>query len=147
MCREEGVALNALFTREDKPLAGFGLFGFIKETGVDNQGIIDFQSKYFPHPIYKDQSLALYKALGNRSMLSGLWNPLSFVNMLMSSKSRVENKGIVGNLIGEGLVQGGVIVFGQDGKPKYAYQEQTGNEMPVEDILAAVNAVKKESTS
>lgn len=43
---------------------------------------------------------------------------------------------------GEGLVQGGVIVFSRDGKAQYAYLEETGNELPIDDILAAAKAVK-----
>jgi len=54
-------------------------------------------------------------------------------------KSKV---GLEGNFKGEGLVQGGVIVFGRDGTAKYAYKEETGTELPVSDILSAVEAVK-----
>jgi hypothetical protein len=45
-------------------------------------------------------------------------------------------------LIGEALVQGGIIIFGKDGKPKYSYEEETGSEIPSDDIIAALNAVK-----
>ena len=58
---------------------------------------------------------------------------------------RMKSKNIDGNLVGEGLVKGGVIIFDKKGKPKYAYQEVTGNQMPVDDIAAAVKSIKEES--
>lgn len=33
-------AIADLAAREDKPLEGFGVFGVVKETGVDDQGIV-----------------------------------------------------------------------------------------------------------
>ena len=41
-------------------------------------------------------------------------------------------------MVGEGLTLGGIIVFGSDGEPKYAYPEITGSELVIDDILAAL---------
>lgn len=57
---------------------------------------------------------------------------------------RVRAKGISSNLKGEGFIQGGVLIFAKDGLLKYAYEEVTGEKLPAEDIMAAVEAVKKE---
>lgn len=38
MCREEGRAIADLAARDDKPLEGFGIFGLVKEVGVDDEG-------------------------------------------------------------------------------------------------------------
>ena len=46
---------------------------------------------------------------------------------------------------GEGLVQGGIIIFDRNGKARYAYREETGFEVPVDDILAAVKMIKTEN--
>lgn len=56
--------------------------------------------------------------------------------------ARLNEKGLEGNLKGEGLVQGGVIVFGKDGEAKFAYREETGSPMPIDELLAAVEAVR-----
>ena len=32
------IALSELAARDDKPLDGFGLFGLVKEVGVDDEG-------------------------------------------------------------------------------------------------------------
>jgi len=56
--------------------------------------------------------------------------------------TRLNEKGLDGNLKGEGLVQGGIVIFGKDGKPKFAYEEETGSPLPIADIIGALNAVK-----
>ncbi len=56
---------------------------------------------------------------------------------------RLKKKNISGNLKGEGLVQGGIIIFDASGTARYAYREETGFEVPIDDILAAVKMVKK----
>lgn len=144
LCREEGLALSDLAAHPDQLLAGFGLFGTIKETNVDDKGLEDFTG-FFPHPLYKDVNLDFYNALGNRK-LKLPWNPWTIFKGLFwirSIQSRLKAKNIEGNLVGEGLTKGGVIIFGKDRLPKYAYAEETGEELPLADILAAVEAVKR----
>ena len=144
-CREEGLALAELSANEHKPLEGFGLWGVIKETGVDDKGLSEFTG-FYPYPLYKDNDLSFYKALGNRKLSIPLnrFKMVGGVISFFSSSSRLKEKKIEGNLTGEGMLKGGVIIFGKDGSPKYAYQEQMGNELPVEDILAAVHAIKND---
>lgn len=143
MCREEGLTLSTLAAQKDKPLDGFGLFGLVKETGVDDKGLVDFQTKYFPHPLYRDEEKAFYDALGRRKVSISTWNPLKMFRGMKKMNKRLKAKNLEGNMKGEGLVQGGIIIFGKDGKAKYCYEEETGSEVPVNDILAAVYAVKE----
>lgn len=119
------------------------MFGVVKETGVDDEGLSSFRRDFFDFPLYRDANLDLYRALGERkikitSLFGMLWNG-------KATKKRWADGKITGeNLKGEGLKQGGVIVFDKDGKQRYAYEEITGKVVPVEDILAAVNAMKEE---
>ncbi len=53
-------------------------------------------------------------------------------------------KKIAGNLKGEGLIQGGIIIFDKTGKARYAYREETGSEVPIDDIISAVKIVRGE---
>lgn len=138
------MSLAQLAARDDKPIDGIGLFGVIKETAVDDAGLIEFYSKYYPFPLYLDKEKAFYSALGNRK-LSISWNPLSWYGAISSVRKRHKQKNISGNLKGEGLIQGGVILFSkkEGDKPVYTYQEKTGDEIPVEEIIEAVSKMKK----
>jgi hypothetical protein len=112
----------------------------------DDEGLIDFYKNHFPHPLYKDVNLEYYRAFGDKTILSGMsWNPFSLYGGMKRLKERLGKKGLEGNYIGEGLKKGGVIIFGKDGEPKYMYLEETGSELELDDIKAALAAVKEEA--
>ncbi len=130
----------------NSPLDGFELFGTVKETGVDDKGLTEFYQKHFPYPLYKDEGLVFYNDFyGKRKVGLPSINPLKLYRGYKKMSNRMEEKGLSGNFKGEGSVQGGVIIFGTDGKPKYAYEEETGSEIPEDDIIASLNAVKTQS--
>jgi len=52
--------------------------------------------------------------------------------------ARHKAKNVEGNLVGEGLVQGGIIVVGPDGKVVYTYLEKSGSPLPLEEIRTAI---------
>lgn len=85
--------------------------------------------------------------LGDRKLLGdfnwwSLLNPLNVVRLWRDIKAggaRLKDKGIEMNMVGEGLIQGGIIVVGPgDQGVLYRYLEETGSEIPVEDIKAAL---------
>lgn len=124
---------------------GFGIFGVVKEVGVDDEGLAEFESDFFPYPLYHDEPNAFYGALGRRKMSVKSWNPIKIFKALRKLKKRLKKKNISGNLTGEGLIQGGIIIFDRNGRPRYAYREETGFEVPINDIIAAVRMVKKKN--
>mmetsp|Transcript_47721 Transcript_47721/g.57781 ORF Transcript_47721/g.57781 Transcript_47721/m.57781 type:complete len:141 (+) Transcript_47721:411-833(+) len=133
---------------------GFGFFGVIKEIGVDDEGLMDFSKNHFSSfDLYLDEQLSFYKALGERKMgfstlLSLMMSPLSAWRAMKDIGERQKRKGIENNFKGEGALKGGVIVFDAEGRPRYAYLEETGDELPKEDILAAISDVRgKKSVS
>jgi len=156
LCREQGQQLSQLAAKDGNGdggggggsgsfLEGFGLFGVVKETGVDDVGLMEFQRDYFPYPLYKDENLVFYNDFfGRRKLKLSTWNPIRLYRGYKEMSQRLKEKNLQGNLTGEGLVQGGIIVFGKDGKAKYTYEEETGSEIPVQDILASLNAVRNE---
>jgi hypothetical protein len=127
---------------------GFGFFGVIKEIGVDDEGLMDFSQNHFSgFDLYLDEELNFYKALGERklglsTLLGLIMSPLSSWRAMKDIGERQKKKGIENNFKGEGALKGGVIVFDAEGRPQYAYLEETGDELPKEDILAAIKDVK-----
>lgn len=143
MCREEGAALSSLAAMDEAK--GFGFFGITKETGVDDEGLEEFSTKYYPgRQLYLDAELEFYKVLGERKMplLKALLNPFALYRSAKAIGARHTEKGIEQNMKGEGLLQGGVIVFDAKGKARYSYLEKTGEEIPTNDILEALKEVK-----
>mmetsp|Transcript_9213 Transcript_9213/g.12055 ORF Transcript_9213/g.12055 Transcript_9213/m.12055 type:complete len:80 (+) Transcript_9213:420-659(+) len=74
------------------------------------------------------------------------WNPFKIWRGLKEVGKRIKEKNISGNMKGEGLIQGGIIIFDKNGKARYAYREETGFEVPVNDIIAAARMAKSESS-
>jgi len=133
--------LSKLSEEED----GFKFFGVVKETGVDDEGLMEFHNVYFPFPLYRDANLKFYESLGDRKIKIPWRNPFKLVKgifFVRRAAKRIKRKKIGGNLVGEGLTKGGVILFGKDGTQKYAYYEESLKEVPVDDILAAVEVLK-----
>jgi len=122
------------------------MFGVVKETGVDDEGLRAFQKDHFTFPLYRDENLDFYRAFGDKKITSTMsWstllNPYKMYKGLKEVGKRMKEKNIEGNMIGEGMKTGGIIVFGKDGEPKYAYPEITGSPLETDDILAALRDV------
>jgi hypothetical protein len=141
LCREHGQQLMELAAEEN--LNGFGLFGLIKETGVDDEGLLEFHSNSFPFPLYRDEGLVFYNEFfGTNKLGLPSYNPLRLYRGYKKMTARLNKKGLEGNLKGEGILQGGIVIFGKDGEAKFAYKEETGTPLPVDEIKAAIEAVK-----
>ena len=72
-------------------MEGFKFLSIVKETGVDNQGLNEFATDYFPYPSYKDQARVFYTALGSGKMS---FNPLGLVNLIRDSMNRIKESGV-----------------------------------------------------
>lgn len=132
----------------ESPLDGFELFGVVKETGVDDEGLRVFQKDHFPRPLYRDQNLDFYRAFGDGKITDHLswWsilNPFRIYKGMKQMNKRMKSKNLSGNLVGEGLKTGGIVIFGSDGEPKYAYPEITGSALEVDALMAAVRDVRE----
>jgi len=136
--------LAALYGDSRAGLLGFELFGVVKETGIDDEGLAEFSNTYYgKYPLYCDKSYSLYQALGDRKA-SGLPSLFTLLTSFLDGAwRRVTSKGIKWNGKGEGVVQGGLIIFDAKGKPRYAYKEETGVDLPVQDIVKALEAVRR----
>jgi len=125
-------------------LSDFGMFGIVKETGVDDEGLLDFHKNFFSFPLYKDETSQFYTALGNRKLGLETWNPFRLYKGYKDLSKRMEEKKISGNLKGEGLVQGGAIVFDKELNVRAVYMEKTGYDFPNDDFLSVAKFLRDE---
>ena len=137
------MTLSVLAQNFGEYLEEIPIFGVVKEVGVDDAGLVEFQKDYFSFPLYRDQSYAFYQALGNRKAVGMFLNPFSIALMAWDALQRLMRKKIGGNLKGEGLVQGGIIIFDRQGMPIAMYQEETGADLPVADLALALKQIRE----
>ncbi|KAG7337797.1 AhpC/TSA antioxidant enzyme [Nitzschia inconspicua] len=143
----EALTLSVLVALYSHPfLEGFNIFGVVKEIGVDDEGLAEFYHHYFgKFPIYCDKSYSFYQGLGDRKSveLPSLWSVIKSL-LLGGAWQRIKSKNISWNTKGEGVTKGGLIIFDKKGNPRYAYQEDMGNDLPVTDILHALEQLRQE---
>ena len=111
-------------------------------------GVGAFEREYFTGgSLYLDEDRAFYGYLGNKklltpgSILKGLLLPWRTYKSLKAVGARMKEKNIEGNMVGEGLILGGVLVVDRTGRVTYSYPEQTGSPAPVEAIEEALGAL------
>jgi len=143
LCREHGQQLSELAARNGHD---FGFWGIVKETGVDDEGLSDFYNKYYNFPLYRDVELVSYAAFGNKKITENMtWNPFKLYRGYKELTKRLKDKkDLEGNLVGEGMIKGGVFVLNPDGEVVYAYEENTGDPIVLEDIQAAMDSMRAE---
>ncbi len=123
----------------------FKLWGVVKETGVDDEGLSKFYNEYFTFPLFKDEGLVLYNDFfGKRKIGLTTYNPFKLYRGYKEMTNRVNGKGLDGNMTGEGMIQGGLIIFDKEGCARYAYEEIIGDELVIDDIVAALEDVAKD---
>lgn len=117
----------------------FKLFGTVKEVGVDDEGLAEFHNDHFDFPIYKDDDLVLYNDFfGKRSIKLTTYNPMKLYRGYKDMNKRLKEKNLDGNLKGEGMIQGGLILFDKSGVAKFAYEEVIGTPINIDDVVAAL---------
>lgn len=124
----------------------FKMWGVVKETGVDDEGLSKFYNDYFTYPLYKDEGLVLYNEFfGQRKIKLTTYNPFKLYKGYTDMNKRLKEKsGLDGNMTGEGMIQGGLIIFDKEGNVRYAYEEIIGDELMIDDIVAALDDVAKD---
>ena len=134
---------------ESSPAKGkVPLYGIIKEVAPTKQaeddatlGVGEFETKYFKSgQLYMDEEREFYAYLGNRKLnpLKALLNPFKAYRGFKELGARLKEKEVEGNMVGEGLVLGGVLVVNKDGDVLFSYREETGQAVPVTDIQQAL---------
>lgn len=156
LCREDALEISSRFKSGE--YSGANLVGIIKEvapvSGAETDeilGVGQFQTKYFNnYPVYLDHDKVFYSYLGNKSLLSQplhTWNPFRLYTDYKTMSGRLSDKGVEGNLKGEGLLKGGLLIIHPSEGIVYQHEESTGTEMPYNDFKAALDKLKESSSS
>lgn len=125
--------------------SGARLVGIIKEVAPvkgaetdEELGVAEFQEKYFHNfPVYIDQERSFYSFMGNNNLLFQklhTWNPFQLYSDYKFLKTRLDTKELSGNLAGEGLLKGGLLIISPKLGICYRHEENTGSEMPYKEI-------------
>jgi len=139
------------------PDGKISLVGVVKEVVEDPKkdvnllGLVDFQTKYFlDYPVYIDKELKLFSALDAGTILGQLfyqtswWNPFALYRGASSIGERLKTKGVENILGGEGNIKGGIIMVHPTRGVTYVYKENTGDEIPLDEIAAALADLTRE---
>jgi hypothetical protein len=127
-------------------MKGFKLFGTVKEIGVDDEGLKEFYNEHFTYPLFKDDGLVFYNEFfGKRKIKLTTYNPIKLYKGYKDMTQRLKEKKLDGNYAGEGLIQGGIVIFDKEGKVRYAYEEEIGKEIEMESIVDALKAIQNDA--
>ena len=126
-------------------------FAILKEAETDetlaeeekNLGTAEFARDYFPcGPCFVDEERVFYDELGGLKLglpLGEIFtNPLGVWRDFKALGERLKEKKIDGNMVGDGLTLGGILVIGPKNEVLYQYKEETGKEIPTKEIADAL---------
>lgn len=123
------------------------VIGIVKqeESAEGDLGVVEFHYKYFScaAALYLDEERELFKQLGERKInipAASFLKPWKMWTDMQSLAARLKDKGVEGNMKGDGLVQGGIVVLGPapECAVLYTYYEETGKQIPVLELDAAI---------
>ena len=135
ICHEQGHVLSELMSTF--PGNKVAAWGVVKEINVDDDGLLRMYKNYFRFPFFLDAKKKLYKAMGDRKLniFQHLWYG-------KETRERIERRGInatANSTLGEGFTLGGILIFDEEGKIRYAFNEQSGGEeFPFDQIRAGI---------
>jgi hypothetical protein len=143
LCREHGQQLSSIVLAANNN-DNFGFWGIVKETGVDDEGLLEFYKSYYTFPLYRDETLSSYSFFGNKKLSLPSYNPWKLWKGYKKLSKRLKSKPeLEGNLKGEGMVKGGILILDKDGVVQFALEEPTGEELDLDMIQSAMDVVSK----
>lgn len=138
------------------------VFCVVKETEAPEEdqvpedkmlGIAEFEDEYFCGPIWHDEERVFWQALGNKPIFTfgslgrALINPLKARREMKEMGARFKSKGVEGNMVGDGLAKGGILVITPDNEVRHVFYEDPGKGVPEFEIDAIVSAAKRVATA
>lgn len=112
-------------------------------------GLADFETQYFCGPLYHDPERVFWTALGNKPIFTlgtlgrAIINPLKARREMKQMGERMKAKSVEGNMVGDGLAKGGILVIAPTGQVEHVFYEDPGQGVPPEEVAAILSAVKR----
>ena len=111
-------------------------------------GLSDFEEQYFCGSLYHDAERVFWTALGNKPIFTfgtlgkALINPLKARREMKAMGERMKAKSVEGNMVGDGLAKGGILVVAPGGDVKHVFYEDPGQGVPADEVDAILSAAK-----
>jgi len=116
-------------------------------------GVAEFESEFFCGPLHQDPEREFYKHLGSLPIFTwgglgrALLNPLRAKRELDELGERLKSRGIEGNMRGDGLTKGGILVISPEDEILYTFPEDPGKGVPEAECAKIVAAVRSLSAT
>ena len=135
MCREHAQQLAQL-AAQDRQLA---VLATVKETGHDDEALLELYEQYFHRlPIFKDEKLQVYKAIGGRQA-----EATGFLAKFQAAKDRLLRKKIAaGSVNGDKFMLGGLLIFDRKGTLIHTIEEQVGEPLDIADLQQKIAFIR-----
>ena len=99
------------------------------DTDADKMlGVAEFEEQYFCGLLYlSDEDRTLYHHLGNQPIFTlgtlarPLLNPFKARREMKAVGERFKTKGVEGNMVGDGLAKGGILVISPDNEVRHVF--------------------------
>lgn len=154
LCREEAQVLTSVLPRIHA-LGGeyekVRLVGVFKEALYGGEDIRDFSEFFQGAELFLDEENLFYKAFGSNTIKLFTWNPFEMYRRFTRIGKRIKesneaNPGgptLEGNLRGEGMIEGGLYVFGpgEPGRVVWSRVETTGEPPEADEVFEAVRRI------
>lgn len=136
LCREHARQLSNLSSE-------IAVLGVVKEVA----GLQEFHKEYFnSRPILLDQDMHLYKVMGHRSIFK-IKTLFKLITGMRKVSRRMSMKGIEGNLVGDGTIQGGILLFDAKGDLVHVQLENITKEINMIEIAQVLETLIGEEES
>eukprot|EP00746_Dinoflagellata_sp_MGD_P065209 gnl/MRDRNA2_/MRDRNA2_27178_c0_seq1.p1 gnl/MRDRNA2_/MRDRNA2_27178_c0~~gnl/MRDRNA2_/MRDRNA2_27178_c0_seq1.p1 ORF type:complete len:151 (-),score=32.26 gnl/MRDRNA2_/MRDRNA2_27178_c0_seq1:323-775(-) len=140
MCRDEALELNKI--ADDLKQAGAKRVVCLLKENLPEQ-VDEFRKDFWHQELYLDEGKAFYKALGGgevvkqfslTSFLATMANPFS-KDPVKANINKTKQKGVIGNLTGEGFIHGGLFVMRKTGVAEFSFVERPMGAMASLDMV------------
>ncbi|GAX09345.1 hypothetical protein FisN_6Lh286 [Fistulifera solaris] len=118
------------------------LLATVKETGADDEALLDFYEKYFArHAIYQDEKWKLYHAMGGRKIGIGKAVLGSLKSFRRYRAKKIQASHNITTV--DTWMLGGVLIFDRQGILQHVVEEDFGEPLDVHAIKKVIEDIKK----